>query len=126
MSDRRLSSTVAMYSAGVSTFSCPFIVVLRGSLVPGPAATRRSLHRVSVSLAHRSVIGTYVRVVELGGTEFRKLQALASHLWGPTAWWHPGGLAWQLATEHDGTAREIRIWGDAEPHTGGGCTSPMC
>ena len=27
MSDRRLSSTAAMYSAGVFTFSCPFIFI---------------------------------------------------------------------------------------------------
>lgn len=36
MSDRRLSSTAAMYSAGVFTFSCPFILT---------ASSRSSRHR---------------------------------------------------------------------------------
>lgn len=50
-----------------------------------------------------------------GRTDLRSLQALASRLWGPTAWWHPGGMAWQSATEQDGAIREIQVWGDAEP-----------
>ena len=89
-----------------------------------PAATRRSFHRVSVSLAHHSVIGTYGRVVDVGGADFRGLQALASRLWGPTAWWHPGGMAWQLAAERDGTAREIRVWDDSEPRAWGWMYQP--
>ena len=53
--------------------------------------------------------------MDVGGVDFRDLQALASRLWGPTACWHPGGLAWELATEVDGTSRHVRVWGDAEP-----------
>lgn len=38
------------------------------------------------------------------------MQTIASRLWSETSWWHPGGLAWQFATEqHPGS---IRTWGD--------------
>lgn len=47
-------------------------------------------------------------------TDLREMQALASRLWGASAWWHPGGMAWQLATERDGARREMQIWGDTE------------
>ena len=40
-----------------------------------------------------------------------EMQAIASRLWGPTSWWHPGGMAWQLATEQaPGIAH---TWGEA-------------
>lgn len=72
-------------------------------------------------LLGRSV--AYVRVVD-GDTVLRPLQTLASQLWGPTAWWHPGGMAWQMATEQDGTTREVRMWGEPDLQAWGWAYQP--
>jgi ribosomal protein S18 acetylase RimI-like enzyme len=39
------------------------------------------------------------------------MQAIASRLWGPTSSWHPGGMAWQLATEQ--SPGVMRVWDGA-------------
>ena len=52
------------------------------------------------------------------------MQALASRRWGPRAWWHPGGMAWQVATEQDAAAREMRTWGASEPQAWGWAYQP--
>lgn len=50
-----------------------------------------------------------------GPEHLRQMQALASRLWSPTSWWHPGGLAWssaaavRLRVGWDG-----RVWGSPD------------
>lgn len=45
-------------------------------------------------------------------------------MWGTGGWWHPGGLAWQMATERDASTREIRTWGAGDLQAWGWAYQP--
>ena len=112
MSDRRLSSTAAMYSAGVSTFSCPFIAsseARRNRTGSGPSILSSSIRLPSHRHRHRDVRSCGGRWGgRLPGASGAVLSPVGAD--GLVASRRDGVAAWRQSV----TARagEIRVWDD--------------
>jgi GNAT superfamily N-acetyltransferase len=55
---------------------------------------------------HRSTVGRMSSMHD----HLEAMQQLATHLWSPTAWWHPGGLAWHMSSVPDPSAFTTAVW----------------
>ena len=54
------------------------------------------------------------RPVATGATDLTAMQELAIRLWSPTAWWHPGGLAWHMLSVPDPSEFTTAVWREGQ------------